>query len=284
MNTCITVDVEDWIQSTWDRNAEITNISSDNVLRLLDLLDEISIRTTMFIQGKFAKQFPKIVKKISMRGHEVASHGFNHTEVFNQTKDEFKSDVLSTKKLLEDLIGRKVIGYRAPDFSIVKRTLWALEILSEVGYEYDSSIFPILHPRYGIAKFPIGPSNIKLRGIKLLTEFPIATINIFGKNLPVGGGGYLRLIPGLIYLMIARRVVRKNLFVFYSHPYEFNPDEFSRMEIKIPLLTRLHQGIGRRFFSDRFIMFAKHFGSSPISEVHNQKRSWGEIELTQFEL
>lgn len=282
MSTCITVDVEDWIQSTWDRNAEISDISSDNTLKLLDLLDEISIKTTMFIQGKFAKKFPKIVKLISEKGHEVASHGFNHIEIFNQSRNEFKSDIISTKELLENLIGKRILGYRAPDFSIIIKTLWALEVLAEGGYEYDSSIFPIQHPRYGIPKFPIEPTNIMRREEKLITEFPIATFNFFGKNLPIGGGGYLRLIPSSPYLMLAGIVAKKNSFIFYCHPYEFNPFEFSQIETKIPFFTRLHQGLGRRYYTDRFQAFAKQFGSQPLCDLYNQKINWKEIEITKL--
>lgn len=277
---CISIDVEDWLQSTWDRNLPISQISAENTLKLLDILDELSITTTMFIQGKFARAFPNIVKQINNCGHEVASHGYAHIEIFEQTQAEFREDLLISKNIIEDLISKKIIGYRAPDFSITKKSLWAFEILAELGFEYDSSVFPIKHSRYGICNFSSEPIKIKLKNGSTITEYPIATFRVFNKNLPIGGGGYHRLIPGLIFRAIASHVIKSQQFIFYCHPYEFNSEEFSNIKADIPIFLKLHQGMGRKFFEVRFRQFVKKFGSQKISELHMNSK-WREIELNE---
>ena len=140
----------------------ITARSAHNTRRLLELFAELDVRATMFVLGKFAKAFPEIVREIDSAGHEVACHGWGHVEIFAQTREEFAADVSHSKDLLEQLTGRPVRGYRAPDFSIVGRTLWALEILAELGFRYDSSIFPVRHPRYGIPDWPTNPLEVRL--------------------------------------------------------------------------------------------------------------------------
>lgn len=263
----ITIDIEDWIQSTWNRNLPITHRSEANTAKLLELLDELNIHTTMFVQAKFAQSFPSIVKQIDRRGHEVASHGYSHVEIFNQNKMQFQSDVEYSKKIIEDLIGKEVIGFRAPDFSIVKSTLWAIEVLASLGFKYDSSIYPIKHNRYGIENFPDHPIKIEFGNSLSLLEFPIATITFRNKKYPIGGGGYHRLLPSIIINKLAAKILRNNCFVYYCHPYEFNKHELNEIRPRIPLKTRLHQGLGRNFFKDRFVSFVKHFGSIMIKDA-----------------
>ncbi|OIP55918.1 MAG: hypothetical protein AUK34_12255 [Ignavibacteria bacterium CG2_30_36_16] len=262
----ITVDVEDWIQSTWDRKLPITERSATNTHKLLELMDELNIKSTMFVLGKFAESFPKIVKEIYLRGHEIASHGYSHIEIFKQNRKEFKSDVERSKKYLEDLIGDEVLGYRAPDFSIINSTLWALRTLSELGFKYDSSIYPIKHGRYGIEKFPAQPINVMLETFSIL-EFPISTISIKNKNIPIGGGGYHRLLPSFLINRIAARVLTTKPFIYYCHPYEFNVNELNEIRPVLPLKVRLHQGMGRKYFKKRFVSFVKNFGSVRIKDA-----------------
>jgi len=140
----ITVDVEDWPQSTWDRDLPITERSAINTRLVLQLLRNAGVHATMFVLGKFAEMFPEIVREIRAEGHEVACHGYGHVEIFKQSQKEFLLDVRRAKDLLEHILGEKVRGYRAPEFSIMYHTLWALEVLAEMGFEYDSSIFPSL--------------------------------------------------------------------------------------------------------------------------------------------
>lgn len=263
----ITVDVEDWPQSTWDRDLPVTERAADNTMRLLDLLDEEDVSTTMFVLGRFADRFPGVVKSIHARGHEVASHGYGHVEIFEQTREEFAVDVRRSKQLLEDIVGAPVAGYRAPDFSLVETSVWALEVLAEEGFSYDSSIFPVRHPRYGIPTWPDEPLRVRLGGGRKILELPIATWSFGGKNWPVGGGGYHRLFPGLLGRRLARQVMTERPFVFYCHPYEFDPREFRELPYRIPARIRFHQGVGRRWFEGRFRAFVRSFGGRRVADV-----------------
>jgi polysaccharide deacetylase family protein (PEP-CTERM system associated) len=222
-------------------------------MRVLDVLAAHDTRITMFVLGKFAERFPSVVRRISEDGHEVASHGFGHVEVFRQTRAEFAEDVARSVALLEDICGTKVEGYRAPDFSVVRESLWALDVLASIGLTYDSSIFPIRHGRYGIADWPVTVSRVPLRGGGSIVELPIATTTIVGKKVPVAGGGYHRLLPSAaIEWAVERNVARGLPFVAYCHPYEFDDRELGELSIRVPLRTRLHQGIGRRGFLRKF--------------------------------
>ena len=262
----ISIDVEDWQQSTWDRSLPITKISFENTARLLDILSEQNIKTTMFILGKFAEKYPEMVRRIDSYGHEISCHGHNHNEIFNQTKKQFKNDVYRSKSYLEDLIGKLVLGYRAPDFSITNDSLWALEILSELGFKYDSSIFPIKHNRYGIHDWPTDIRNVQLNNNNSILEFPLSTINIKSINLPISGGGYFRLLPISIFSLAAKSILKRRPFIFYCHPYEINPSELNNNDLEIPLLYKLHQGLGRRFIEKRLISIFKKFSTCRFSD------------------
>lgn len=255
----ISVDVEDWPQSTWDHSLPITNRAANNTERLLDILDYHNQSTTMFVLGKFAEKFPHIVRRIASSGHEVASHGYGHVEIFSQTPDEFRADIVKSKHLLEDIIGQPVLGYRAPDFSIIETNLWALDILAEVGFQYDSSIFPVQNKRYGIHWWPTDLVQVKLPSGNSIIELPPTTITLFNHHWPVAGGGYHRLLPWpVIKRAITYQLHQTKPFVFYCHPYEFDVNEFSEIGLNIPLKTRLYQGLGRGGFRTKFIrMLAK---------------------------
>lgn len=249
----VTVDVEDWLQSTWDHSQRITERASHNTEKLLDLLAKHGKTVTMFVLGKFAERFPAVVKRISAEGHEVASHGYGHVEIFRQSPAEFRDDISRSKFLLEDLVGKPVLGYRAPDFSVISTTLWALDILAEQGFQYDSSIFPIKNKHYGIANWPVYPVQTRLKAGKAIVELPIATITGLGQNWPVAGGGYHRLLPSpVIHWAIKHVHQTERPFIAYCHPYEFDASEFIELKPMIPLKTRLHQGLGRRSFQSKF--------------------------------
>src|SRR5215470_9479556 len=186
----ISIDIEDWPQSTWDRNLPITERAAVNTRRTLEVLQEAGIRATLFVLGKFAKAFPGVVRDLHAAGHEIACHGYGHVEIFKQSPQEFARDVSYAKDLLEQMTGERIKGYRAPDFSVVRHTLWALDVLAEAGFDYDSSIFPVHRARYGIPDWPAVPTRVRLSGRKSIIEAPIATFRCFGKNWPVGGGGY----------------------------------------------------------------------------------------------
>jgi polysaccharide deacetylase family protein (PEP-CTERM system associated) len=197
-----------------------------NTMRLLDMFDEYHTRSTFFVLGWVAEREPDLVKTIARRGHEVASHGYAHRLVYDQTRSAFRDDVRRAKQLLEDASGRRVIGYRAPSYSITPRSLWALDVLVEEGYEYDSSIFPIHHDRYGIPVSDRRPYVIQRAGGRLV-EIPGSTARFGLWNLPVAGGGYFRILP---YWWTRWGIARVNRLegrptVFYLHPWEIDPEQ-----------------------------------------------------------
>ena len=230
----MTVDVEDYFhvaalaksidRSSWDQMEYRAEASTR---RLLDLFEESKIHATFFVLGWVARRSPELIREIARRGHEIASHGMSHKLVFNQTPEEFASETYESKALLEDIIGAPVIGYRASTYSITRRSLWALDILSEAGFSYDSSIFPIRHDTYGIPDAPQVPSRIATPKGASIVEFPMSTAPMFGTRIPVSGGGYFRLLPywltrkGLTTL----NVELKRPFIFYLHPWEVDPEQ-----------------------------------------------------------
>ena len=214
----LSFDIEDWQQSTWDRELPINKISYKNTSKLLDILSKNEVKATMFILGKFAKKFPDIIKRMDKEGHEIACHGYGHIEIFKQSKEDFQDDVYKSKSLLEDLIGKRVIGYRAPDFSVVKDSLWALEILSVLEFQYDSSIFPIRHNRYGIKNWPIEIKKVNINKNTSIIEIPLSTISLSAFNFPVSGGGYFRLLPKYLFSFLAKKILKKKTIYFLWPP------------------------------------------------------------------
>jgi len=273
----ITIDVEDWPQSTWDRSLPITERAVKNTRRVLQLLRDIEVRATMFVLGRLAERFPQVIKEIQADGHEVACHGHGHLEIGRQSPKEFLADVRRSKDLLEQIIGMQVRGYRAPDFSIVHDTLWALDVLAEAGFEYDSSIVPARLPRYGIAGWPILPTRVRLNQGGSILEAPLATFQALGRNLPIGGGGYHRLLPGFASRYLARRIMIDAPFVFYCHPYEFDVYELREIPIRVPLTVRFYQGAGRRWFEQRFRSFVGCLGWQTMRDMLFS-HSWPEFD------
>lgn len=201
----------------------------DNTARILDLFDEFGVRGTFFVLGWIADHAPGLVRRIADRGHDIACHGYGHQLVYDIGPDRFREDIRRAKGILEDQSGHAVSGYRAPSYSIVERSLWALDILVEEGFTYDSSIFPIHHDRYGIPGAPRFPYDIK-RAKGTIREFPLSTksFSLLGKelNFPVAGGGYLRLFPvGLIKRAFESINKAGHPVVLYFHPWEIDPGQ-----------------------------------------------------------
>lgn len=230
MKALMTVDVEDWFQTenfkqrippaTWDTQAlRVKN----NVNLILDIMAKNNAKGTFFILGWIAERVPEVVKAIQAGGHEIASHGYGHECVYKLTPEEFRQDLLKSKDIIENISGTKVKGYRAPNFSI---TDWAIDILQEVGFEYDSSYFPVVHDRYGkLTKFDIKDEPL----FKLKDNFyeaPLSCVHLFGKNIPWSGGGYFRLIPYFLFKRGLQSILdREQSFNFYIHPWEFDPGQ-----------------------------------------------------------
>lgn len=229
MTNAMTVDVEEYFQVSaferhirredWDRHECRVE---RNVDRILALFNDHSVHATFFMLGWIAERFPRVVHRIVSGGHELASHGYAHVRVVQQQPQEFREDVVRTKKLLEDIGGCPVRGYRAASYSIGSKNLWALDVLQEAGYQYSSSIYPIRHDLYG---WPAAPRfAFRHRGDGLL-EIPVTTVMLFDLKLPCGGGGYFRLFPYAISRWALQRVNRKDgqPCVFYFHPWELDP-------------------------------------------------------------
>ncbi|MDR0337475.1 MAG: DUF3473 domain-containing protein [Planctomycetaceae bacterium] len=238
-----------------------------NTLKILDILDSGSkpISGTFFILGWIAERFPLLVREIADRGHEIASHGFGHQLVYEMTEAEFRNDVRRTRLLLQEQSGQPVLGYRAPSFSIVKRTPWAHRILVEEGYRYDSSIFPIHHDLHGNADAPLEIHEITTES-GTIREFPPAVVRCFGQNLPIGGGGYFRFFPYFVTSYCLRSVnMSGRPFVFYIHPWEVDPKQ-----PRIPnasLKSRFRHYLNLRRTESRLKRLLNDFNFVPIRNV-----------------
>jgi len=230
----LTVDVEDYFhvsalapqigRDTWDaRESRVER----NTQRLLGLFSDFGVRGTFFVLGWVAERHPQLVRDIAAQGHEVACHGFSHRLVYEQSKEEFRQETLRSKKLLEDAVGRAVLGYRAASYSIVRRSLWALDTLAEAGFAYDSSIFPVRHDRYGIPDAERMPHRLATPEGRSIVEWPLAAAPILGFRLPVAGGGYFRLLPYALSRWGLSSINRREgqPFIFYLHPWEIDPDQ-----------------------------------------------------------
>lgn len=195
--------------------------------RVLDVFDVAGTKATFFILGWVADRHPALVKEIHRRGHEIACHGYSHRLVYEQAPEEFRAETLRSKRLLEDLSGEAIDGYRAASYSITPKSRWALEILSEAGFQYDSSIFPVRHDLYGIPGAARFPHILKTDSGAELVEFPPTTARIGGQNVPAAGGGYFRLYPYALSRWLLRRVNEGEgqPAIFYLHPWEVDPDQ-----------------------------------------------------------
>lgn len=233
VTNAMTIDVEDYYHvSAFDRTVaradwhQMESRVEASTHRLLDLFDETGVVGTFFMLGWVAEQCPGLGRVIAARGHEIASHGFGHRLIYEQTPAEFRADIRRSKALLEDQVGQAVLGYRAPSYSITRRSLWALDVLIEEGFEYDSSIFPMRHDRYGIPDAPRHAYHV-VRPSGAMLEIPPSTVRVRSVNLPAAGGGYFRILP---YNWTRWGVARINNregrpAVFYLHPWELDPGQ-----------------------------------------------------------
>lgn len=221
----------------------------------------------MFVMASIARDFPEVVKAIHEAGHEIGSHGYSHKRVYDQTPGEFKHDIAIGKDVLEQLLGEEIRGYRAPEFSITLDSIWALEILAETGYHFDSSIYPIRNTRYGIEKWPDRPYEVRLPSGRSLIEFPITTYPLMDRNWPVGGGGYHRLLPGIVVRYLTSMISRERQVVYYYHPFEFNPFEMFLLPKRIPTKYLIHQQIGRFTAKWKLHTLLKYYGGRSCGDV-----------------
>lgn len=266
----ISIDVEDWYQSSYDFDAPLSNICVQNTRLVLDLLERRGIRGTFFVQGMIARQYPNLIKEIDGKGHEIQSHGFSHRPVNRMSPNAFRQELVETNKCLEDITGKPVTGFRAPDFSIDEQSFWAFEVMHECGIRYDSSIFPLRTKRYGIRGFQRGYSIIKTPS-GFIHELPVSVLDVTllkDIRIPVGGGGYFRLFPVWFLNFSMKKLEKTGLpFIIYCHPYEFNPDEWRLIVGHISGYRRLHQGLGRRGFRSKVLKILESGSFGTMSEV-----------------
>jgi polysaccharide deacetylase family protein (PEP-CTERM system associated) len=248
----MTVDVEDYFQvsafekhitrNDWDN---LPQRVETNTHKILDIFSEYNVKATFFILGWVAERYPNLIKRMVSEGHEIASHGFAHIRVSQQTSTEFYNDVTSTKQLLEDISSVAVDGYRAASYSIGKQNVWAFEQLQKAGYRYSSSVYPIYHDLYGwpqAPRFSFYPENAKA-----LLEIPVTTIKIMKRNLPCGGGGYFRLLPYKVSRWAIRWVNQhdKQNCIFYFHPWEIDPHQPRRPGLEFKTRFRHYCNLAR---------------------------------------
>lgn len=249
----MTIDVEEYFhieaargvvgRDQWDRWPSRVE---RNVDLLLSLLQNHNRRGTFFVLGDVAKKHPGLARRVAEAGHEIASHGTNHDRLHRLDPQAFREDVRAGKRLLEDQVGQAVLGYRAPTFSVVPETAWAIDVLSELGFEYDASIFPVRHPWYGVPTAPAWPFWVQGKsGGERMLEVPPLTWGVGGgKNLPVAGGGYFRMFP--LWMMrkgLSQAARQDRPAVLYFHPWEFDPD-MPRMPLKGTRRLRTYWGLG----------------------------------------
>ena len=250
----LSVDVEDYFhveafsdvvpRSKWDTYACRVEV---NTRRLLDLFDECKVKGTFFILGWVAERFPTLVQEIVARGHEPACHSYWHRLIYTLSPKEFREETRCAKDVIEQIIGKRVDGYRAPSYSITATSLWALEILVETGFTYDSSIFPLRHDVYGIPDAPRSPFTVKTASGPL-DEYPITTFRVWGShNFPVGGGGYLRMLPFWYTRLGFARARQEGLpLIAYIHPWEIDPTQ-PRISGRLFSRLRHYTNLGKTF-------------------------------------
>jgi polysaccharide deacetylase family protein (PEP-CTERM system associated) len=268
----VSVDVEDYFhaealskaapRSEWD---QFPSRVEANTHRLLELFAEQDVHATFFAVGWVAERFPYLIREIAAEGHELACHSYWHRLVYRLKPEEFREDTYRAKSVIEQIAGQAIYGYRAPTYSILDASLWALEILAELGFTYDSSIYPIHHDRYGMPSAPRAPFRIRTASGPL-TEYPLTTFRMAGHSFPVGGGGYLRILPCWYTAMGIKRAHRDGLpIITYIHPWEIDPEQ-PRLPVK--LLTKLRHYVNLSRTYDRLARMLQTRAFTSFRESH----------------
>jgi polysaccharide deacetylase family protein (PEP-CTERM system associated) len=268
-----TVDVEDYFQveafadrvprSTWNKySCRVVG----NMQRILDLLEQHKTKATFFFVGWIAERFPELVRQVAALGHELGCHSYWHRTVYSLCPEEFRNDTRLAKQVIEGAAGVPVLGYRAPSWSITKACLWALDILAEEGFRYDSSIYPIHHDLYGVPNAQRFLYVHPCAGGRMLPEYPPTTLRLFGLNLPAAGGGYLRIAPMAYTRWTFRQFERKyrKQVVLYLHPWEIDPDQ-PRLAGKLRSQFRHYTNLGRT--EERLRWLLRNYSFQPFRDA-----------------
>ncbi len=274
----LTIDVEEYFHAenlraaypreTWD---SLESRLEEPLETIRALLASRGARATFFVLGWVADRMPWIVRALAADGHEIASHGYGHELITRMSPGELEDDIRRASRVLELLSGRKPRGYRAPCFTITSSTRWALEVLADLGFEYDSSVFPIVHDRYGDPHAPTDVHEIRLGRGRRIVEAPPATVRLLGRNLPVAGGGYLRLLPfALTAEAIASRNASGKSAVVYFHPWEL--DRAQPVHAGVPLRRRIRHSIGTAGLLAKLERLLDRFAFGPLETVLERER------------
>lgn len=270
----LTIDVEDWFCvrnmrevipfASWKESEIRVRVGMDFILTELS---RRNIKATFFVLGWIAEKCPAIVSALRSEGHEIASHGYNHQPIDKLSPEEFAADLRRSVEVLGPQAGRPIEGYRAPSFSITKNTLWALDLLAKEGFAYDSSVYPVRHPDYGIPDFPRAVTA--LRG---LTEVPMSVFSFMGVPIPVSGGGYFRLYPYELTRRMIRGALGQGPVVLYFHPWEFDEGQ---PRIALPAFRRFRHYVGLRANREKFRRLLDDFSVCSIGDLISKEETWG---------
>ncbi|HEX5461310.1 MAG TPA: XrtA system polysaccharide deacetylase [Steroidobacteraceae bacterium] len=283
----LTIDVEDYFHvaalapsiapETWSEREYRVERNTD---RLLALFAEKNLRATFYVLGWVADRSPALVRRIAAAGHEVACHGYSHQLIYRQSPEEFRGETVRAKRLLEDATGAAVLGYRAASFSITSQSLWALDVLIDAGFTYDSSIFPIRHDRYGIPGAAAEPGPVIAPSGRAIVEFPMSAARFCGMRIPVSGGGYFRILPFWLIRSGLRRInTRAGVpFTFYLHPWEIDPGQ-PRVKVKAFSRFRHYTNLGR--CEGRLRRLLDQFAFAPAVDVLRRCGAFDSLPATQ---
>jgi len=273
MLNALTIDVEDYYHVSafesiipyrdWER---FESRVEQNTHRILDLLDQYKTKATFFVLGWVAERQPKLIRTISEQAHEVASHGYAHQRIDTQSPDQFREETRRSKRIIEDAIGQPIFGYRAASYSITAKSMWALDILREEGFLYDSSIFPVRHDLYGIPGYNRTCHLLNGHGGSGIVEFPLSTLRLAGINIPIAGGGYLRFFPyGFTRWAITQLNEKEGQpAVVYLHPWEIDPEQ---PRIPAGARSRFRHYMNLNKTEDRLKALLRDFTFGTMSEV-----------------
>jgi polysaccharide deacetylase family protein (PEP-CTERM system associated) len=281
-SNALSVDLEEYFQvsnfegvvarSSWDGLASRVG---DATRRLLDLFDETGSRATFFVLGWVAERHGALLQEIARRGHEIACHGYGHDLVYALGPERFRDDLRRARAAIEDAVGSTLRGYRAPSYSVTRASLWALPILAEQGFHYDSSIFPIRHPRYGIPGFAARPVRLALDGGAAIEEFPLSTLRVGPVVLPLAGGAYLRFLPPALFRAGFGHLVRAGEpTVLYLHPWEIDEAQ-PRQDVGFRVRLNHYWNLDRTEKRLRALLARYRF--RPLEEVLGQLRAAGRL-------
>jgi polysaccharide deacetylase family protein (PEP-CTERM system associated) len=268
----LSVDLEEYFQVSnfervIDRNSwpSLPSRVADSTHQLLDSFDQTNSRATFFVLGWVAEREPGLVREIAARGHEIACHGYGHQLVYQIGPERFREDLKRARAAIEEATGVQPLGYRAPSYSITDGSLWALDILVEEGFEYDSSIFPIRHHRYGIPGFSRTPVQLQLDSGRTIREFPMTTLRAGPVTLPLAGGAYLRFFPPALFRHGFRRLAKLGEpIVLYVHPWEIDPDQ-PRQDVSWKVRINHYFNLGRTH--RRLTNLLREFAFRPLCDV-----------------